>query len=330
MSDAGANTKVETTQRRESLLWRALQFVALLACLPTLGAFGARYWWMLDLLTHFRVYYAIALLAFCVMLLFRRCWKSLLVCLVALAFNAIEIVPLYLPPTQTASGPSAMRCLVSNVNSGNLNHAALLELVQKEQPDVVVVIEVNEVWQAALAPLLREYPHSGSRPQGGNFGIAFFSRLPVESIEFHEFGGSGLPSVVARVRVEDQTATLIGTHTVPPMTARWSNIRNAHLKGIAESVRDTRGPIAVMGDLNTTSWSPHFADMLQASGLRDSRRGFGIQPSWTGNVPLMAIPIDHVLVSPDIAVRNRRIGPDIGSDHLPVIIDLAVGDSTKN
>jgi endonuclease/exonuclease/phosphatase (EEP) superfamily protein YafD len=31
-----------------------------------------------------------------------------------------------------------------------------------------------------------------------------------------------------------------------------------------------------------------------------------------------------VLISPEIEVRERTVGPDIGSDHRPVIIDLVV------
>jgi hypothetical protein len=33
-------------------------------------------------------------------------------------------------------------------------------------------------------------------------------------------------------------------------------------------------------------------------------------------------PVDHILVSRNIEVKHFEVGPDIGSDHLPLIADL--------
>jgi endonuclease/exonuclease/phosphatase family metal-dependent hydrolase len=38
----------------------------------------------------------------------------------------------------------------------------------------------------------------------------------------------------------------------------------------------------------------------------------------------MRIPIDHMLVSCSIGVASRRIERDVGSDHLPVVVDLVI------
>ena len=72
-----------------------------------------------------------------------------------------------------------------------------------------------------------------------------------------------------------------------------------------------------------TSWSPIFSRVLRLGDLRDSREGFGLQPTWSAGLPLLArIPIDHVLVGAEVTVMGREVGRAIGSDHLPVLIDL--------
>ena len=65
------------------------------------------------------------------------------------------------------------------------------------------------------------------------------------------------------------------------------------------------------------------------TGLVDSSRGRGLQS--TGPVrPLgLRIPIDHCLVSAGVVVHDKQIGPDVGSDHLPLMVDLAVADNVE-
>jgi len=38
----------------------------------------------------------------------------------------------------------------------------------------------------------------------------------------------------------------------------------------------------------------------------------------------LRIPLDNCLVSEEVAVAGRRVGPDIGSDHLPLVVDFAL------
>jgi len=58
----------------------------------------------------------------------------------------------------------------------------------------------------------------------------------------------------------------------------------------------------------------------------------GLQPIWrskslvSGLAGFLSLPIDHALVSADVAPRANRLGPDIGSDHRPLIVDLQLPD----
>ncbi|MEW6714582.1 MAG: endonuclease/exonuclease/phosphatase family protein, partial [Nitrospirota bacterium] len=80
----------------------------------------------------------------------------------------------------------------------------------------------------------------------------------------------------------------------------------------------------VAGDLNSTPLTPMFRKLLKISGIRDSRTGFGWQPSWPTYFPVFWIPIDHILVSPEVHVHERATGSRIGSDHYPIFAELSI------
>jgi endonuclease/exonuclease/phosphatase (EEP) superfamily protein YafD len=320
-------TSPKARSKRAEIVWKLLSLAALASCLPTLFALAARQFWLCELLTHFRVYYLAVLLPLFPLMVWRRKWWVAGFCGFSVAVNLYLVLPLYGPPDNPpdfwSSGGTQLRCLVANVYTANRGFETFLTLVEKENPDVVLVMEVDDVWNAALAPLRQKYPHSDSRPRPDNFGIACFSRLPTSSIEFVEYG-VGIPSVVAKIAVGDRTVTFVGTHTLPPMRPDMALHRNEHLHDLAQAVGQLEGTIVVAGDLNATSWSPYFRDLVSSTGLRDSRQGFGVQPTWNARRRWLRIPLDHVLVTKDVEVVDRRVGDDVGSDHLPVVVDLDI------
>ena len=78
----------------------------------------------------------------------------------------------------------------------------------------------------------------------------------------------------------------------------------------------------VLGDFNCAPWSPHFRRLCGGAKLRDAARGSGFAPTWYPSRVPIGIPIDHVLVGPAVAVEEHRVGPALGSDHRPVLVDL--------
>ena len=100
------------------------------------------------------------------------------------------------------------------------------------------------------------------------------------------------------------------------------------LAALAARSAGPAGSRIVVGDMNTHRRLAPLRRLPPRRGLRDSRLGFGRQPSWPTWSPYR-IAIDHAFVSDDLAVVDRRLGPAIGSDHFPLILDLAPAAGTR-
>jgi len=293
--------------------------LVVVATLPTYLAFGARLSWVFELATHFRVHYALSLGLLWFAILALRRWRLLAWVGITVAVNVAIIAPLYFGPDVAKDAGPTMRIMTANLLAGNRTKPNLLALIQKESPDILVFQEVTPGWARVLSVLKKEYPYSFFEPRSDHFGIVLMSRLPTKSMRTTDLGMSHVPSIEATVFLQGTPIHFIGTHTLPPMGAQNARTRNNHLALLADKSAATSGARVLMGDLNCTPWSPYFHDLLRHAELRNSQRGFGIQPTWRSQ-----LPIDHVLCSDEILVLDRRVGPKIGSDHQPVIVDLAI------
>jgi endonuclease/exonuclease/phosphatase (EEP) superfamily protein YafD len=288
-------------------------------------AFAARLWWRFDLCTHFRAHYLVALAIGTILSVLLRQFKAASIFGAVAILNLWFVAPLYLPAASDSKSGVPIRLMTVNAYFHNKDRSQLLQLIRGTRPDALLVLEVNEAWFNDFDGLADTYPYRIAEPRRDGWGIAFFSRLPCDQLEIREIGHAELPSTFAQLKLADGgSLSIIGSHPVAPFGRRHAGFRNQQLAALAEFAATLDGPVALIGDLNVTSWSPYFSDLIRTSGLRDSRKGFGVQSSWPTKLVPFGITIDHVLVSPEIAVRTRKIGADIGSDHRAVITDLLI------
>ncbi len=302
---------------------------ALLTLLTAVGHLG-HIWWRFDLAAHFRFQYLVGLLGVTVGLGALRRFRLAGACLLVSVVNLVAVAPLYLGSPAVLDDVPAdvrvrLRVLSLNLHEANRDHEAVRALIRDEQPDLLLLMEYTDRWFEDLIDLTEVYPHVIARPQSGPFGIALFSAHPFESADIAFIGEQPHPSVVARITVGDTPLTVIGTHPKPPLGAEASRLRNAQLAALAARAEQIRPPLLLLGDLNITRFSPHFRRLLARSGLRDSAVGFSYQPTWPTYAPPILIPIDHALYSEGIGILDRRVGPHVGSDHYPLIIDFELG-----
>ena len=201
--------------------------------------------------------------------------------------------------------------------------------IAEVDPDVIAVLEYDHNWHQRLALLQETYPHQLLAPRWHGYGIAIFSRLPLEQTEVVQLipKVADTPMAVVRVRVGGQSLRLAAVHSLSPTNAFRFQLRNQQFKEIAQTLNDDSCPTIVMGDFNCTLASPYLQDFLSETGYRDSRQGFGYQPTWHRDIWPLQIPIDHALVSPEVVVHRRWVADEAGSDHFPIVFEVSVGQS---
>lgn len=207
-------------------------------------------------------------------------------------------------------------------------------LAEAGWPDVVFLCEVSNAAQDVLAGLRERYPHQLRWPTADPWvepviGRVFLSARPFRSTLVH----TSQPVLEIEIDHDGGRVALVSAHALRPWTESSIAGRNRTLDYLAErATADT--DLVVIGDLNITEGSSRFQQLLERGELRDTRRGFGRQPSFAAKVPyhtlrtriaqalMPPLPLDHVLVRGDLDCARRWVGPDIGSDHRPVFARL--------
>ena len=276
-----------------------------------------------QLFTHFKLQYLLASVLLCVAFVLLRQPIYVAGLIVAVGLNASLVVPWYVSGDELARD-NTLKLIQANVLSTNTNYEALLELVVEEDPDMVVLQEVSPEWLVALDALRQAYPHSYAEAREGNFGIALFSRLPFTSISHVDSPPRAFPTITANLDLGDVSLRLVATHPTIPLGKQLYSDRNRQLASMEDLLPEQAGPRVLVGDLNVSMWDLNYQSLTEKAGLRNARVGFGIVPTWPTFMPFARIPIDHVLVSDDVGVVEMRSGPRIGSDHLPLIVTLAL------
>lgn len=322
------------------VLSRLVALVALTAILglTALGWVSSHYGWKiyLEIFSHFQLQYCVISLLLLGGLWLTRHKVLSLIGLVCVALLTTQVAIWYLPPVGLSSGrPANLRILLANINTRNQSYDKVMSLVREEQPDVAVFMEIDQDWADQLDDLQDLLPHGFGQLNPDNLGLLVYSKQTLVNPAIEFFGVSGNVSVLGELTINGQVISLVATHPLPPAKPSFFHARNRQLDLISQHIQAVESPVVLVGDLNTTMWSPYYKKLVHSTGLKNTRRGFGLLPTWPTRgtyhripeivTPFLSIPIDHCLISPELQVTDIRTGPDTGSDHRPLIIDLRIG-----
>lgn len=215
-----------------------------------------------------------------------------------------------------------LRMLTCNVRMSNKQTERLLALLEKKNPDVILLTETSQWWLDKVAILKKSYPYTILQPQENTYGMALYSRFPLENGQVKFLVENDVPSIHAEIKLKDKTVQFIGLHPKPP--APWTNEENKDIELVRAAALTNHNlhPTVVTGDLNDVCWSPITKSFKAISGLKDPRVGRGFFNTYNANIPFFRYPVDHFFVSPHFKLREIKKLEYIGSDHFPVLLEV--------
>ncbi len=279
--------------------------------------------WIFDLFANFTAQY-MALFAVCVVALtIARRPKMAMIALLGVAATTATMAPYFLAPSAADPARDRFRLVTFNLWFRNDDTARAVEFLRASRADVVVLQEVEIPNVEALAQSLPELPHRLVLPTARH-ALAIFSRWPMREAP-HE-ASTDERQRIARVDLDwrGTRVAFFGAHLNWPLSPLKAAARAEELDELATFARASDGPVLVAGDFNLTPWSRYFERFVARSGLTDCAIGHGLLGTWPAQFKPLRIRIDQCFASAHWRVQRVAVGPALGSDHLPVTVDLAL------
>jgi endonuclease/exonuclease/phosphatase family metal-dependent hydrolase len=229
---------------------------------------------------------------------------------------------------RAAAGAVRLRLLTANVEYDNPTAGRLADQIRRQSPDLVLFEELSPLTLAGLTRtgILGAYRYQVLRPQDDGFGSGVLARFPLTDVQGVIVGGF----LSLRVTVHpaaDSAFRLFVVHTIAPRGGREVRIWRTQLADLRREAGAVALPVVAAGDFNATRDDRPFR-ALSADGLRDAHDAAhaGWTPTWTTKTGILPplFRLDHVLTTRDFAVTSYHVGTAYGSDHLPLVVDLAL------
>lgn len=217
---------------------------------------------------------------------------------------------------------SMVKLISANIYQYNRSYHRFIDFIEQEDPDLFLTMESDEGWERAMRVFEEKYPNFEKVTLDNTYGMHFYTRLKVRKREVHYFVADDVPSIEVELETADGFRfVFFGVHPPPPSPTEeeTSKERDGDLLSVAKKVRDYRLPVVVSGDFNNVAWARSSVLFKRTSQLIDARIGRGLLATFHARYLLLRFPLDLLFHSPKVIVAELATGPDIGSDHFPIV-----------
>ncbi len=312
------------------LVYGCLVLCGLGATGVTLLGLGARQDWRLALIAHPRPQIALGLAGVVLLLGLIGSKRTALLFCIPLLFNLGFFAPLWWGAASAQHSGKSFSITHLNLD---YERVEALEPLAAIGSDVLFLQELTPIVSRELSDRIPQYEPVVLRSLWNTSGSGMLVRDDwdgeVISAEFITFpNDSQRPLLETVINLDGTEIAILNLHVIRPRNY-WTNFV---LEDAFEQVgkwslqQQAAGRHAVViGDFNSTPWAHPFRDMLRDGNMVNGQRGLGLRNTWPATLPdLLRIPIDHVVYSGDVWTIRHEIGVPMGSDHLPLTVELGV------
>ena len=278
--------------------------------------------WPFEIASHFRVQLLVSSLVLVGVHLITSKSKFFISLSVALSIlNAMPVAHHWLA-VQMQPGAAAnhqpLRLMFSNLLAKESTFHDVIALSDSAQADVLVITEIPLLLIPKLADLVPNYPFIAVSGNRNNLDLAILSKYPIETWHSERQSPGAVPVLSADLLVGDERVRLVCVHPYKPLKPWTKKSRDVAVEAAFQNAAEA-GHAMVVGDFNTTVWSP-----LLWKRQKDWSTTFNVLPTWLTSLPLLGLSIDQLFVTPSLAIEKRNVQRFVGSDHYPVLFDVAV------
>ena len=283
--------------------------------------------------------------------LYRRLLLILLVLVVTLASLMVARVAAVTDTdaTSASAGGKDLRLVSINLEHLFFGDESLFTYLSELDADIIVLQESGWEWQqyawdrrVGPTQIAGSGPYHAHVGSGALKGIVIFSRYPIETLRYTPIKGPeqiegyfdlDREFISLEIDVNGTPLSMIAVHPMTPRKGPLWGLRQDYFSKLREEAdrlsKNASGNLVIIGDWNTSPWSGNFLTFLTDLDLTTSfpagipqttRFFFDYRLHW-----LLGAVVDHVAVSPQVHIKAVALGPELPTDHLPLVVDLTIG-----
>lgn len=220
---------------------------------------------------------------------------------------------------------------------GKVDLKRIAAVIAKEDPDLVALQEVDRDCQRSgnrdiakeLGVLLNIHHRFGKSMsfQGGEYGNAVLSRLPILDAIRHPLPKGEEPRCALEVKVQVEgfptPISFISIHTQAHDEPQWADIRIKQVQALLDALRNTSHPVILAGDFNEEKTEGSLKKFEAPEWQILDKNGKKTFPS---DNPTIEIDFFILRGFHKAIIQHDVIDERIASDHRPILMVITLQD----